>query len=165
MSQSRPPTDAVESEQRLPLGKPVVRPDRAGALALGRRYWSEVERATAGTVRVLETPGVLELRLGGRGPALLRLDGPEVIVEARRVGCRYTVAGGLLARRPGGTFTLAQADGATPELHLSLTGFAPRLGARPERPSWTGALYGGVQARIHDAIGRRFFERLRRERA
>ena len=165
MAQNRPPTDAVGSEQRLPLAEPVVRPDRAGALALGRTYWKEVERATARTVRVLETPGGLELRVGARGPALLRLDGPEVILEPRRVGCRYTVTGGLLARRPGGTFTLAQADGATPGLHPSLAGFAPRLGARPERPPWTGALYGGVQARIHEAIGRRFFERLRRERA
>jgi hypothetical protein len=46
------------------------------------------------------------------------------------------------------------------ELRSTVTGFHPSLGARPGLPAWTGALYVRGQARLHDAIGRRFLARL-----
>jgi hypothetical protein len=49
------------------------------------------------------------------------------------------------------------------ELRSTVAGFLPRLAARPGAPRWTGIVYAGVQARLHDAIGRRFLARLAEE--
>lgn len=151
---------AVTTEQRLRVARPVVDPSRAGALSLGRAYWREVERMLHGLVRVREIGGQVEIRLLARGPALLRLGAPQLTVAPSLVACRYAIEGGLLAGAPSGVLTLAQAGHETVELRSSVAGFHPRLAARPGRPRWTGALYPGVQARLHDAIGRRFLRRL-----
>ena len=80
---------------------------------------------------------------------------------ARQPGC-YPITGGLLARRPAGSITLTQSGRDTVELSSRISGFVPRLAARPGRPPWTGTLYEQVQSRIHVAISRRYFSRLAR---
>jgi hypothetical protein len=93
---------------------------------------------------------------------LLSFGSAEIRVGGNAVVCRYPILGGLLARGPGGTISFAQNAGEQPELRSTITGFFPRLGARPGHPDWTGALYAHVQARLHGAVGRRYFARLAR---
>jgi hypothetical protein len=155
------PTGAVASEQRFALAAPVVAATADGALGLGRVYWEEVERFTRGLVRARSGPAGVELRLLGRTP-LLRFGPAEVRLAGDVVLCRYPILGGALARVPGGAISFAQQGGARPELRSAITGFHPRLGARPGRPGWTGALYAQGQARLHRAVGRRYFARLLR---
>jgi hypothetical protein len=164
-SQSRrSPAGAVTSEQRLAVARPVVVPTPDGARVLGRVYWEEVERFTRGLVRSRVHATGVELRLVGR-TTLLRFGPPEVRADAEVVVCRYAILGGALARSPGGAISFAQQGGPCPELRSTISGFLPRLAARPGRPSWTGALYEQVQVRVHGAVGRRYFARLVRERA
>jgi len=151
---------AVTTEQRIRIPAPVVPATRLGALALGRIYWDEVERSVGGLVRVHRRPGGPEIRLRTGGPALLRFGRAQVGVGPADVVCRFAIEGGLLARRAGGTLSLAQATREAVELRSTVSGFYPRLGARPGFPGWTGALYARGQARLHDAIGRRFLARL-----
>lgn len=153
----------MTTEQRLLLSAPAVAACDAGAAALGRAYWDEVERATCGLVRARETITGTELRLLPTGPTLLRFGPPAVTVRASVVAARYPILGGLLAREPAGFLTLAQVAGDGMEARSSVAGFVPRLGARPGAPRWTGAAYAAVQARLHDAIGRRFLARLAEE--
>jgi len=154
-------TGAVVSEQRLRVAGAVVAVSPEGGRILGRVYWDEVERFTRGLVRAREHAGGVRLLLLGRlnllsfGPAEIRVGGNAVV-------CRYPILGGLLARGPGGTISFAQNAGEQPELRSTIGGFFPRLGARPGRPDWTGALYAHVQARLHGAVGRRYFARLAR---
>jgi hypothetical protein len=109
-------------------------------------------------------PAGVELRLLGRA-SLLRFGPPEVRAGDEVVVCRYAILGGALARVPGGAISFAQRGGRCPELRSTISGFRPRLAARPGRPSWTGALYEQVQVRLHGAVGRRYVARLVRERA
>ena len=155
------PAGAVSSQQRLRLGRPVVPESEDGALALGRVYWEEVERFTHRLVRARPAGGGVELALLGR-VALLRFGPADVRVQDGVVACRYPILGGALARAPGGAISFSQQSGVRPELRSTIAGFQPRLGARPGRPDWTGALYAHVQARLHGAVGRRYFARLER---
>jgi len=156
---------AVSTQQRVRVSRPIVDASVDGARSLARAYWGEVERTTRGLVHVDERPASLHLRLGARGPSLLRFGPPELEVDQQVVRCRYAIAGGLLTRRPSGALALEQVTLDHVELRSSVTGFFPRLGAPPGRPGWTGALYTRAQARLHDAIGRRFLARLAEEAA
>jgi hypothetical protein len=155
------PSGAVSSQQRRRLARPAVAESVDGARVLGRVYWEEVEGFTRGLVRARRSTGGVELTLLGRlvllrfGPADVRVDGGVVV-------CRYRILGGLLARAPGGSISFSQLGGDRPELRSTIAGFVPRLAARPGRPDWTGALYAQVQARLHAAVGRRYFARLAR---
>lgn len=157
------PDGAVTTEQRLPIPEAVVEQSREAALRLGSMYWQEVERFTGCIVQAERSDGGVSLRIAGRGPALLRLGPPRVTATPTLVACRYPVEGGLLARSPGGSLTLAQVSQSGVELRLTVTDFHPSLGMRPGFPRWTGGLYAGIQARIHDAVGRRFLGRVARE--
>ena len=148
---------AVESEQRVRLERPVVEFSSAGAERLGRAYWREVRRLTLSAVRVHERSGGLELRLLGRGPALLRFGRPAIEATPERATCRYPIQGGLLASRAAGELAFEQTADA---ICSTIRGFFPRLAAREGEPDWTGALYNQVQSRAHVAISRRYFERL-----
>jgi len=155
---------SVGSSQRARLERPVVPFSIEGALALGRSYWPEVERCTAGLVRVRPDVRGIALRLLGDGPALLRFGDPELEADAARVVCRYAIRCGALVRRPGGSISFEQVSANGVELCSTITGFYPRLAAKPGAPHWTGTLYNRVQSRIHEAIGRRYFRALQ-ERA
>jgi hypothetical protein len=163
-AQARGSGGAIESDERVRIARRVVPTTAGGALRLGDRYWSEVERASHGLVRVRRTAVGPELRLLARGPRLLRFAPPETVYERTRVACRYPIVGGLLAQRPGGALELSQTGHDEPELRAAVSGFVPRLGLRPGFPRWSGALYE-VQRRLHVTISRRYFRRLIREAA
>ena len=151
---------AVESEQRVALLAPVVEFSVAGAEHLGRAYWREVERITWRLVRARERKGSLELRLLGRGPALLRFGRPTFEATNMLVRCRYPIEGGLLAQRPAGEIIFAQVGGSVPVVRSAIRGFFPTLAARTGGPDWSGALYNRVQSRMHVLVSRRYFARL-----
>ncbi len=151
---------AVESQQGVVLGGPVVEFSCAGAERLGDAYWREVARVTRGLVRPRARNGALELRLFGHGPALLRFGPPTLQATDTLVRCSYPIEGGLLARRPAGEIAFAQVGGSSPTVRSTIRGFFPSLAARQGERDWTGALYSHVQSRVHVAISRRYFARL-----
>jgi hypothetical protein len=134
-----------ETSESATLTRPVVQRTDEGARRLGDRYWVEVARASRGLVRPRRTATGVELRALGVGPVLLRLAGPEVVVDADCVSCRYHIVGGLLARAPAGVLTLTQSPS---ELRAAVTEYSPRLGP---------GLYRLVQRRFHVAVSRRYF--------
>jgi hypothetical protein len=156
-TQTRGEDGVVHSDERVHATHSVVAPSPAGALHLGDRYWSEVGRATRGSLRRRDTASGVELRLFAIGPSLLRFGPPELHVGADRVCCRYPICGGLLARRPGGAITLSQCGAEQPELRATVTAFVPRL-ALP-------LVYDRLQHRLHVRISRRYFRRLIAEAA
>lgn len=151
-TQGRGDDGVVHSDERVHARHPVVAPSPAGALHLGERYFSEVGRATRGSMRRRDTASGVELRLFAFGPSLLRFGPPELHVSANHVSCQYPICGGLLARRPGGAITLSQRGTEEPELRATVTAFVPRL-ALP-------LLYDRLQHRLHVRISRRYFRRL-----
>lgn len=147
----------VHSDERVHAIRRVVASSLEGALHLGERYFFEVGRATRGSLRRRDTASGVELRLFALGPSLLRFGRPELYVSADRVSCRYSIYGGLLARRPGGAITLSQCGTEEPELRATVTAFVPRL--------TLPFLYDRLQHRLHVRISRRFFRRLIAEAA
>lgn len=157
-TQTRLASGAFDSVQRMTFPGPVVARTSAGANRLGALYWSELRRSTLGVVRATESAGELRIRLLGVGPALLTFGPPEEAVDVATVGCRYPIRGGLLARAPAGSIRFTQVGADAVEVTSAVEGFVPRLAGR-----WSGVLYAQVQSRIHVALGRRYFARLRRE--
>jgi hypothetical protein len=143
----------IESTQRVRAPGPFVEPSHDGARRLGRAYWAEVRRASHGLVRCRESDRGVELLALGLRPALLTFEPAQLAVESKGVSCSYRIAGGLLARRAGGTLTLTQTSCERDELRVTVTGFLPRL----------GMLYGPFELRVHHAVSRRYFRRLARE--
>ncbi len=157
------PDGAVTTEQRVRLSRSAVAWSDEGVRELADTYWREVAHVTRGLVRARKRGHGVELRLLG-GPSLLRFGPPRLHVGPDFVSCSYPIAGGLLARVRGGSLTLAQSGADEPEVRTTVSGFHPSLAARPGFPAWTGALYARGQARIHDAVGRRFLAGLTGER-
>ena len=155
---------AVESLQVARVDRPIVAASEAGAALLGRRYWATVRGATGGIVCPLEDAGRTEVRFFPHGPLLLSFAEPELTVANGRVECRFPITGGLLARVPSGALTLAQEEDGDVMLSSRVSGFYPRLAAKPGRPPWTGPLYAYVQSWAHVTISKRYFSRLARER-
>jgi hypothetical protein len=137
---------AIEAEQRVALGRPVVDYSAAGAERLGRTYWREVRRVTRSLVGVDERDGAVALRLLRRGPVLLRFGRPALEADGVRAACTYPIAGGLLTRRPGGEIAFEQTSTG---LRSTIHGFFPRI-----------AFYDRLQGRAHVAVSRRYFRRL-----
>jgi hypothetical protein len=152
-------TGGFESRQRALASEPVVESSESGARWLGIAYWQAVNRVTRGGVRARWTDD------GGRltllGASLLSFELPELAFSDEAVSCRYTIKGGLLALRAGGSVTLAQrrADGEV-ELSVMVEEYLPRLAARLGAPRWTGALYAKGQSPLHGAVSRGYFELL-----
>ena len=145
--QKRDQDGAIESDERVSLSRAVVPATEDGARLLAERYWLTVRRSSFGLVRLRPARYGSVLHLAGA--PLLRLAPPELAAGGSGVCCSFPIRGGFLARRPGGALVLSQStDG---ELRAALTGFVPRLGARP---------YERIQRRLHVAISRRFFESL-----
>ena len=145
-SDRRDPGGAVGSTQRLLAGRALVDPSDEGARRLCQGYWLAVRRASGGLVRPQERDGRIDVLLLGLPPALLRLE--QSAVTAGWVGCSFRIAGGLLARRAGGTLAVFQGEAG--ELHVVVDGFVPRL----------GLVWRVLQRRFHVAISRRYFRRL-----
>ena len=144
---------AVESEERACAPLAIVEASHADGRRLAAAYWREVERTTAGLVRVRETYDGPALR--ALGAPLLKFGLPRIDAGGDRVTCRYPIEGGLLARRSGGSIAFGQHGNV---LTSAISGFHPRLGLFP-------GLYSHVQARIHAAVSRRYFARVLRESA
>src|SRR5215207_4622895 len=153
---------AVDSEQTFLLPDCVVPMNALGAHRLGRAYWEEVQQATRGLISIRPMDGGIELGLFRKGPVLLGFGPPELEVCRRSISCSYPILGGLLARAEGSVLVFAQETGPWC-IRTSICGFFPRLGILPGRPRWTGFLYAQVQARLHRAVGRRYFARLVKE--
>lgn len=100
-------------------------------------YWDVIRRSTGGVVRFADGG----IRLFGRWPALLRF-GP---FEAGR----RAIAGGLFARRAGGSIGWESSERQTV---VYVEGFAPLL----RGPLWR------VESAVHAFVGRRFFARVAR---
>ena len=149
-SERRRADGAIDSVQRALIARPAVEASEDGARSLGRRYWLEVRRASRGLVRPRERDGRVELRVLAFPPRLLTFGEPRLTVETHAVACLYEITGGVLARRPGGTVSLAQSSAGRPELSVAVEGFSPRL----------GVLYGPVHRRFHVLVSRRYFRRL-----
>jgi hypothetical protein len=162
-TQTRSPAGAFESVQRIAFPAPVVERTPAGARQLGELYWREVERSTFGVIRARVEAGGLEVRLLGIGPALLHFGEPEHAVSSDSVSCLYPIRGGLLARAPGGSISFTQTGLDAVEVSSAVDGFFPRLATRRQRRGWHGLLYPQIQARLHVALGRRYFARLWKE--
>jgi hypothetical protein len=103
-------------------------------------------RSTLGLVRVRERIDGVELRVPGLRPALLALEPANVAVAHDRVACTFRIAGGVLARRSGGTLTSTQVGLETAELRVAVKGFHPRL----------GLLYAPLEHRLHASVSRRY---------
>jgi hypothetical protein len=149
-----------ESTQRVLASGPVVERSESGARWLGIAYWRAVNQFTRGGVRARWTDDGGRLTLLG-GASLLSFGAPELAFSSYAVSCRYTIQGGLLALRAGGSVTLAQrrCNGEV-ELSVMVEGYLPRLAARLGAPRWTGALYAKGQSPLHAAISRHYFELL-----
>jgi hypothetical protein len=139
---------------------PVVERSVSGAERLGELYWRVVQRSTFGVVRVRTGAGGPEIRVLGVGPALLRFGEPEHVVGSSSVSCLYPIRGGLLARSPAGSISFTQTGSDAVEVDSTIQGFFPRLATRRQRRRWKGLLYPQIQARLHVALGRRYFARL-----
>lgn len=154
---------AISSAQRAVFAEPVAPMTEEGARMLSGMYWREVERTTGGLIRARMSADGLELRLAGRGPALLRFGPASVSAAPSVIACSHPIVGGLLARRPCGLIRFEQrAQGDDVLVVSAISGFHPTLAARPGAPAWTGELYKRVQSRLHVAVGRRYFARLAR---
>ena len=105
---------------------------------LERIYWDEIRRVTLGVARFSRNA----IRVCGFWPVILRF-GP--LVDGRRL-----IAGGIFARRAGGTIGW-RADGT--QTSVTVEGFTPVL---------RGSLWA-VEVWFHDLIGRRFLSRVSRE--
>jgi hypothetical protein len=162
-TQTRSASGAFESVQRITFPSPVVERSDAGARRLGELYWQEVERSTFGIIRAHAGADGLKVRLLGLGPALLRFGQPTHVVSSTSVSCRYPIRGGLLARTPAGAISFTQTGSDAVEVSSAITEFFPRLAARRQWRRWQGLLYPQIQARLHVALGRRYFARLWRD--
>jgi hypothetical protein len=136
------------------LDRALVELNQGGAESLGRAYWDEVQRSTLGVVRIQKRGQTLDLCVFGCGPRLLTFDAPS------RVSCRYSISGGLLARKLESEISFTQSAARQIELRSVIRDFFPSLSARAGGPRWTGALDNVVQSRIHVWISRRYFARL-----
>jgi hypothetical protein len=123
-------------------------------------YWQAVDGFTRGGVRAHWSAEGGRLVLLG-GASLLSFDAAELAWSDELVSCRYSIRGGLLALRAGGSVTLAQhRAGDEVELSVVVEEYLPRLAARAGAPWWTGALYAKGQSPIHAAVSRRYFDLL-----
>jgi hypothetical protein len=147
---------SLATEQRVRASRPVVPFTEEGARVLGRRYWLEVAGASRGLVRSCESTDRVELKILGRGPALLRFGGADVSVDEHAVSCSYRIRGGLLSLGERGTLVISQSGLEQPELRVAVEGFLARLGG--------GVIYG-LQRRAHLAVSRRYFRHLLAEAA
>jgi hypothetical protein len=81
------------------------------------------------------------------------------------VRCSYPILGGVLSRRTSGSISFTQTTNGGVEVSSEVHEFFPRLATRRLRRCWKGLLYPQIQARLHAALGRRYFARLRTEAA
>jgi len=147
------PDGAIESRQSVRIAAPVVHATPGGAQDVGDRYWRQLRRASHGLVWPRWNDGRIELRLLSIGPPLLGFSPTRMTLERGVVGATYTIDGGLLARRPGGTISFEQTCDEPAELSVAVEGYFPR----------PGVLLSPLQRRFHVHVTRRYFRAWLRE--
>lgn len=160
MTERRTPPFERDSVEHADLARPLVEPSERGALELGRLYWQELERSTGGLVRARVDGAGVRLVLG-RALTLLRFGEPELEIEGHDVRCRYSILGGALVSRPGGSLAITQRGEASARLEVAVEGYRPALAGRGARLH-RGLLYRALQAPLHRSVSRRFLERAER---
>ena len=143
---------AVESEQRVVSTAPVVERTEDGARRLAASYWRELGRFAGPLFSAREHSVGVEVRFLGRGPVLLALGAVETELSPRTASASHAIIGGVLVRRRGGRIIFEQVDGDPVQLRSRIIGFHPRR----------GPFYGLVQRKVHEAVSRRYFQRLLR---
>jgi hypothetical protein len=83
----------VTSHETETAAGPVVEPSPHGAETLAASYWREVEATTRRLVQADAVDGHIDVRLLGRGPALIRLGPPAVLANLASVTCTYPIVG------------------------------------------------------------------------
>ena len=76
---------------------------------------------------------MLELRLFGRGPSLLRFGRPTIQATSTVVCCSYPIEGGLLAQRRAGEIAFAQIGGSPLVVHFDDSWLLPKPRRAPGR--------------------------------
>jgi hypothetical protein len=107
--------------------------------------------------------GATEISLLGLGPALLRFGPARVEVAPGSVTCSFRILGGALSRGASGSISFTQTTNGGVEVSSEVHEFFPRLATARASRRWNGLLYLQVQTRLHVALGRRYFARLRIE--
>ena len=152
-----PRPSGLDSVERMETASPP-RAGHAEGARLGEWYWEELERSSRGLIRARAENGGLRVVLG-RAVTLLRFGPPDLAVEGENVECRYPIVGGTLVSHPGGSLTIAQRDGAVPQLEVTVSEYRPSLAERGSR------LHRGLytaQAPLHRSVSRRFLTRTAR---
>ncbi len=149
----------MTNTQRMALARPVVDSSARGARLLADAYLDEIRRYTLGTVRSRMRHARVELVLLWIVP-LFRFATPEIIATPDRIECRYAIIGGVLAKRSGGCLTIAQLFGSSPELCVTVEDYAPRLDSGRPRGGLRTLAYRLLQQPAHEAVGRRYLERM-----
>jgi hypothetical protein len=146
-------------EQRIDLPRPVVDSSEQGALSLADAYWEEIRRLTLGVVRARRGDEGIEITLAGT-VSLLRFAQPQTTVDDDLVRCRFQITGGVLAKRSGGSLSIAQRARPSTELVVTVEDYAPRLDSGRQRGGLRTVAYRHLQQPVHVAIGRRYLERM-----
>ena len=149
------------AEQRIALGSSAVETSETGARRLGEEYWAEISRVTRGLVRARAGRDGVELTLVGRF-TLFGFGPSEPTVDDERTSCRFEILRGLLVARAGGSLTITQNTRPPRELIVAVDGYIPRLDPTRDRSGAGGFLYTQLQERAHNAVGRRYLERMAR---
>lgn len=89
------------------LDHPLVPATDEGALRLGELYLDHLRQATATLVRPRRRAGRISLQLAGRVD-LISFGDVSASVDRGGVECRFTIAGGVLFARGGGSRTVVQ---------------------------------------------------------
>jgi hypothetical protein len=149
----------MTNTQRMVLSRPVVDSSEQGARLLADAYLDEIRRYTLGAVRTRVRHARVELVLLWILP-LFRFATPEIVATPERIECRYSIIGGVLAKRSGGCLTIAQLFGSSPELYVTVEDYTPRLDSGRPRGGLRTLAYRLLQQPAHEAIGKRYLERM-----
>ena len=134
------------------------RPPKRGP-RLGEWYWEELERSSRGLIRARVENGGLRVVLG-RAVTLLRFGPPTSPWRERTWSAGIRSSAGRSSRIPAAR-SIAQRDGAVPQLEVTVTEYRPSLAERGSRLH-RGVLYTALQAPLHRSVSRRFLTRTAR---
>lgn len=133
---------------------------------LARTYWRFLSRVTLGLIRVVYGDNDRSIVLLASPIALLRLEGPEYVLEAQRGNVRWRILDGLLVSRAGrgcGFLSLdVRRDGSGPRpdqanvrIEVEVANFYPAIAA-----GFSAFVYKWTQAAVHVGVTHAFLRSL-----